>query len=104
MRISRTTPVAVLGLGIIGSRACRRLSDAGWHVACWNRTPKALPGEVDTPEAAIDGSSIISIYLKDAPAVREVVGRVAHLLKPEQILLNHAIVHPVLKCGEPSSG
>ncbi len=90
MRISLTTPVAVLGLGIIGSRACRRLSDAGWRVACWNRTPKALPGEVDTPEAAIEGASIISIYLKDAPAVREVVGRFAHLLKPEQILLNHA--------------
>jgi len=90
MSISITHPVAVLGLGIIGSRACRRLIDAGWQVSCWNRTPKALPGEVGTPEAAVDGAAVISIYLKDAPAVREVIGRVAHRLMPEQILLNHA--------------
>jgi 3-hydroxyisobutyrate dehydrogenase/glyoxylate/succinic semialdehyde reductase len=82
--------VAVLGLGIIGSRACSRLADAGWSVACWNRTPKGLPGEAPTPEAAVEGASIISIYLKDVPAVREVVGRIEAFLAPGQIILNHA--------------
>jgi 3-hydroxyisobutyrate dehydrogenase-like beta-hydroxyacid dehydrogenase len=81
---------AVLGLGIIGSRACSRLFDAGWQVACWNRTPKGLPGEAATPEDAIKGASVISIYLKDVPAVRDVVGRIEKFLKPGQILLNHA--------------
>ena len=46
---------AVLGLGIIGSRACSRLLGAGWRVTCWNRTAKGLAGETETPEAAIAG-------------------------------------------------
>lgn len=81
---------AVLGLGIIGSRACSRLREAGWQVSCWNRTPKGNDGETATPEEAIEGVSVISIYLKDVPAVREVVSRIEPFLKPDQILLNHA--------------
>lgn len=81
---------AVLGLGIIGSRASSRLADAGWQVACWSRTPKGLAGETPTPEEAVAGAAVISIYLKDVPAVREVVGRIESFLKPGQILLNHA--------------
>lgn len=81
---------AVLGLGIIGSRSCARLAAAGWQVACWNRTPKGLPGEELTPEEAIENAAVISIYLKDVPAVREVVGRIEGFLKPGQIILNHS--------------
>ncbi len=83
---------AVLGLGIIGSRACSRLQAAGWQVASWNRTPKGTAGETTTPEAAIEGASIISIYLKDAPAVREIFTRLDAQLAPGQIVLNHATV------------
>ncbi len=82
--------IAVLGLGIIGSRAVGRLRDAGWQVSCWNRTPKGLPGEAETPEAAVTGADIISIYLKDAAAIRQTVGRIESLLEPGQIILNHA--------------
>lgn len=82
--------VAVLGLGIIGSRACQQLAAHSWDVRCWNRSPKGHPGEKSTPEAAIEDASIISIYLKDAPAVREIVTRIGPFLKSEQILLNHA--------------
>lgn len=84
--------VAVLGLGIIGSRACANLIAAGWNVACWNRTPKGLPGEAATPEEAADGSAVVSIYLKDAPALREVVGRIESVLQPGRIVLNHATI------------
>ncbi|HEX7260909.1 MAG TPA: NAD(P)-binding domain-containing protein, partial [Luteolibacter sp.] len=90
MSFSTETRVAVLGLGIIGSRACSRLAEAGWQVACWNRTPKGMPGEVAAPEATIEDAGIISIYLKDAPAVRAVVGQIENSLKPEQVVLNHA--------------
>lgn len=90
MSFPTETNVTVLGLGIIGSRARARLSDAGWRVACWNRTPKGLPGEAATPEAAVQGAAIISIYLKDVPAVRETVGRIENFLAPGQIVLNHA--------------
>jgi 3-hydroxyisobutyrate dehydrogenase/glyoxylate/succinic semialdehyde reductase len=81
---------AVIGLGIIGSRACARLAEAGWRVGCWNRTPKGLPGEVAAPEEAVRGAAVISIYLKDVPAVREVIGRIEGFLMPGQIILNHS--------------
>ncbi|MEX1049679.1 MAG: NAD(P)-dependent oxidoreductase [Akkermansiaceae bacterium] len=80
----------MLGLGIIGSRACSRLMNAGWQVACWNRTPKGVAGEAASAEDAVRGVSIISIYLKDVPAVREVVGRILPYLAEGQIVLNHA--------------
>ncbi len=83
---------AVLGLGIIGSRALARLREAGWQVKAWNRTPKGLPDEVATPEEAIHDAQVISIYLKDRAAVREVVERISPHLTPGQILLNHATV------------
>ncbi|MDP3850267.1 MAG: NAD(P)-dependent oxidoreductase [Luteolibacter sp.] len=83
---------AVLGLGIIGSRARSRLAAAGWSVACWNRTPRGMPGETDTPEQAIHGAAVISFYLKDAPAVREVIGRIEAFLKPGRIVMNHSTV------------
>ncbi|MES2920681.1 MAG: NAD(P)-dependent oxidoreductase [Verrucomicrobiota bacterium] len=83
---------AVLGLGIIGSRACSRLLDAGWQVTCWNRTPKGIVGETATPEAAIEGVSMISIYLKDVAAVRDVVGRIEKWLTPDHVILNHATI------------
>ena len=82
--------VAILGLGIIGSRACSRLLEAGWRVSCWNRTPKNLAGETESPESATRDAAIISIYLKDAPSVREIIGRIEGAFQPGQIVLNHA--------------
>ena len=90
--LPNSTPVAVLGLGIIGSRASARLHQAGWPVRCWNRTPKGLANEVPTAAAAATGAGLISIYLKDAPAVREVIAALAAGLGPGQIVLNHATV------------
>jgi 3-hydroxyisobutyrate dehydrogenase-like beta-hydroxyacid dehydrogenase len=81
---------AVLGLGIIGSRALARLTDAGWNVTAWNRNPKGLPGESRTIGEAVDGAAVISIYLKDSPAVREVFGSIEARLQPGQVVLNHS--------------
>jgi 3-hydroxyisobutyrate dehydrogenase-like beta-hydroxyacid dehydrogenase len=83
---------AVLGLGIIGSRALARLQEADWEATAWNRTPKGLPGEVDSPEKAIEGAQVISIYLKDRGAVRAVLEKIAPHLQPGQIVLNHATI------------
>jgi 3-hydroxyisobutyrate dehydrogenase/glyoxylate/succinic semialdehyde reductase len=83
---------AVLGLGIIGSRARARLAEAGWQVRSWNRTPKGLTEEQATPEAAVEGVPLVSIYLKDAPAVRAVFGRIAPVLAAGQTVLNHSTV------------
>lgn len=83
---------AVLGLGIIGSRAFTRLAESGCTVSCWNRTTKNLTGEVSDPAAAVRGAAVVSIYLKDAPAVREVITRASSGLSPGQIILNHSTV------------
>ena len=83
---------AVLGLGIIGSRVAARLAASGWQVACWNRTPKGLPGEAPTLEAAVADAEVISIYLKDVPALRAVMARLEPVLREGQIVLNHATV------------
>jgi 3-hydroxyisobutyrate dehydrogenase/glyoxylate/succinic semialdehyde reductase len=92
MKALEADRAAVLGLGIIGSRAAARLQTGGWRVACWNRTPKGLPGEVPTAAEAVAGAAMISLYLKDAPAVREVVGQLASELQEGQMVLNHSTV------------
>jgi 3-hydroxyisobutyrate dehydrogenase-like beta-hydroxyacid dehydrogenase len=90
--ISTIQRAAVLGLGIIGSRAFARLREAGLQVKAWNRTPKGMPDEAATPEEAIDGAQVISIYLKDRAAVRGVMERLSSFLMEGQIVLNHATV------------
>lgn len=84
--------VAVLGLGIIGARAAARISESGRELACWSRTKKGVPGEVATAAEAVRGAEIVAIYLKDAPALRQVMEEVAGELAPGQIVLNHATV------------
>lgn len=92
MSLSPSEPIAVLGLGIVGSRACARLIEAGWQVSCWNRTPKGHAGETRSPEDAVKNASVVSLYLKDVPAVRDVVARISAVLEPGQIILNHSTI------------
>lgn len=82
--------VAVLGLGIIGSRAFARLADAGVDAVCWNRTPKGLSAEAGSPAEAVAGASVVSLYLKDAPATREVMEMAGSSLAKGAVVLNHA--------------
>lgn len=84
--------VAVFGLGIIGSRASDRLANAGWQIATWNRTPKGGLHETVSPADAARDRAILSFYLKDAPALRDVIGQIQDMLQPGQIVLNHATV------------
>jgi 3-hydroxyisobutyrate dehydrogenase-like beta-hydroxyacid dehydrogenase len=90
MSLCSSDKVAVLGLGIIGSRACSRLAEAGWNVTCWNRTPKGVGGEVPTAGEAVRGAAIVSLYLTDGAATREGVGGFAAELRKGQIVLNHS--------------
>lgn len=83
---------AVLGLGIIGSRAYSRLAVGGWQVRAWNRTPKGIAGEVGDARIAIEGARWISLYLKDGPAVRQTFETIAGSLGSNQAVLNHSTV------------
>ncbi len=83
---------AILGLGIIGSRAYARLRAADWQVLAWNRTRKGIVGEAGDARTAIEGARWVSLYLKDAPAVRQTFKSIAGSLGPDQVVLNHSTV------------
>ncbi|MCW1887253.1 NAD(P)-dependent oxidoreductase [Luteolibacter flavescens] len=84
--------IAVLGLGIIGSRAASNLEKAGRRVRTWNRTPKGLPTEAASVEDAIADADLVLLYLKDAPAVREIAARIFAAPARERVLVNHATI------------
>lgn len=84
--------VAVLGLGIVGSRCLARLRSAGWQATGWNRTPKGIEGEAASLEESVRGAAIVSLYLKDAPAIRAVVAKILPLLERNTAVLNHATI------------
>lgn len=86
------TKVAVLGLGIIGSRVADRLVAAGFSVKTWSRRTRGRADEADSAEAAADGAEVISLFLKDGWAVREVMAGVSGMLHPGQVVLNHSTV------------
>ena len=66
-----TCRVAILGLGIIGSRAADRLVAAGYQTARWNRTPKHHPDERASAADAAADADVVILYLKDATAVQQ---------------------------------
>ena len=84
--------VAVLGLGIVGSRVRELLVESGYHVSCWSRTERGLDGEKESPEAALEGADLVSLYLKDVAMVREVFARAKVGLKPGAIVMNHSTI------------
>lgn len=85
--------VTVIGLGIIGSRVAKNLrQDESLDVRSWNRTPKQLGGECDDLLEAASGSDVVMLYLKDSPAVREVIAELDHKLSSGTRILNHSTV------------
>ena len=83
--------IAVLGLGIIGSRVASHLEKAG-QVKTWNRTPKGLPNEAASVEDVVADADLVLLFLKDAPAVREVAARVFAAPPRERVLVNHSTI------------
>ncbi|MGE9270176.1 MAG: NAD(P)-binding domain-containing protein, partial [Verrucomicrobiales bacterium] len=85
--------IAILGLGIIGSRAGARLAQESAHeVRLWNRTTKHLPHEVETLEEATRDIDVVGMYLQNSPAVRDVVSQFVPLLPAGTILANHSTI------------
>lgn len=84
--------ITVFGMGIIGSRCADHWEKAGFQVTRWNRTPKQLPHEVNDLAEATSASTILSFYLKDAVALRDVVEKIKPVLTPAHIVLNHSTV------------
>ncbi len=92
-----TWRIAVLGLGIIGSRAAGNLAKADiGPVRSWNRTPKGLPGECASIEEAAGDANLVLLYLKDSFAVRAVALDVFALPAltdgGTRVLVNHSTI------------
>lgn len=84
--------VAILGLGIVGSRVRERLIAEGYSVKCWSRSKHGLEGEAASPGETVEGADFVSIYLKDVPMVREVFAKAKGDFKKGALVLNHSTI------------
>lgn len=93
MNFDRNTPIAFLGIGLMGSRMATRLIQAGFQVAVWNRTPSACEELIDIGAqplelSDIDEYPIILTCLADDKAVEAVFEQIQPNLKAKQVIVD----------------
>lgn len=88
------TPVGVIGLGIIGTRAAANLRQAGYQVWVWNRSPRPEPNFVASAAEVAEAARTVCLFVTDGPALLEVVQSMAPVLTPAHVVINHATVAP----------
>lgn len=93
MNFDRNTPIAFLGIGLMGSRMATRLIQAGFQVAVWNRTSSACEELIDIGAQPLELSNIgeypvILICLADDKAVEAVFEQIQPNLKAEQVIVD----------------
>ncbi|MBJ9984286.1 NAD(P)-dependent oxidoreductase [Acinetobacter sp. S40] len=93
MSFDVTTPIAFLGMGLMGSRMASRLVQAGFNVAVWNRTQTACEplfamGAKSLQLKDIGDYPVILICLADDHAVSQVFEQIKSYLKPQQIIVD----------------
>ncbi|MFW1763226.1 NAD(P)-dependent oxidoreductase [Acinetobacter calcoaceticus] len=93
MNFDRNTPIAFLGIGLMGSRMATRLIQAGFQVAVWNRTASACDELIDIGAQALELSNIgeypvILICLADDKAVEAVFEKIQLNLKAKQVIVD----------------
>ena len=84
--------VAVFGLGIIGSQAADRIGAAGYPLRTWSRNSRDRVDFEAEPGNAAAQSDLLAIYLKDAPAVRDLFEKLRPELNRSKTLVNHATI------------
>ncbi|RKG34374.1 NAD(P)-dependent oxidoreductase [Acinetobacter guerrae] len=93
MRVDVNTPIAFLGMGLMGSRMATRLVQAGFNVAVWNRTytacePLVAIGATSLQLKNIGDYPVILTCLADDHAVSHVFEQIKAYLKPDQIIVD----------------
>lgn len=93
MNFDRNTPIAFLGIGLMGSRMATRLIQAGFQVAVWNRTASACDELLDIGAQPLELSNIgeypvILICLADDKAVEAVFEKIQLNLKAKQVIVD----------------
>jgi 3-hydroxyisobutyrate dehydrogenase len=98
------TPIAFIGLGLMGRPMALRLVQAGYKVTVWNRTPDKmaplLAAGATTANSAAEAASqaaVIFVMVTDAPQVRAVVledNGVIHGAQTGAIVIDHSSIAP----------
>jgi len=93
MNFDRNTPIAFLGMGLMGSRMATRLIQAGFQVAVWNRTFSACEELIDIGAQPLELSKIgeypvILTCLADDKAVQAVFEQIQPNLKARQVIVD----------------
>ena len=98
--------IAFLGTGIMGGHMARRLAEAGFRVAAWNRSRAKAETLLasgatlaDTPEAALEGAAAAVVMLSTGAVIDEVLfsGPTLDALKPGAMLVVMSSI-PVATC------
>ncbi len=85
--------VGVAGLGIIGSRVAGLLRERGFAVRAWNRTPKpGVEGYTDSLETMARECEVVQIFVRDTPALRQVITALLPGLAKGKTVINSATV------------
>lgn len=93
MHVNQQTPIAFLGMGLMGTRMAIRLLQAGYKVAVWNRSLHACDSIIQQGAIALDLEQIneypvILICLADDSAVESVFSKIQPHLASGQILVD----------------
>lgn len=93
MHVNQQTPIAFLGMGLMGTRMASRLLQAGYSVAVWNRSPHACEPLLQQGASLlalneIANYPIILTCLADDQAVESVFDQIQPYLKTKQIIVD----------------
>ncbi|MEI6535215.1 MAG: NAD(P)-dependent oxidoreductase [Verrucomicrobiaceae bacterium] len=87
--------VGVIGLGIIGTRVEENLRRANFHVFVWNRTARAVPGFLASPQEVAEVAEVIQIFVRDSEALLEVMQDMKPALTKHHVVCCHSTVSPL---------
>ena len=95
MPFDQSTPIAFLGVGLMGTRMATRLCKAGYKVAVWNRSPEACVAIIKQGANALELEQIgnypvILMCLADDAAVQKVFERIQPFLRVDQTVVDFA--------------
>ena len=93
MHANQQTPIAFLGMGLMGTRMASRLLQAGYTVAVWNRSQHACEALIQQGATQLELDKIaqypiILICLADDQAVQSVFDQIRPYLKAEQVIVD----------------
>ena len=93
MHANQQTPIAFLGMGLMGTRMASRLLQAGYTVAVWNRSQPACEALIQQGATQLELNKIaeypvILICLADDQAVQSIFDQIRPYLKAEQVIVD----------------